>query len=175
VDDLKELGSRLAVTLAIAIINREYITAKKLNEKARAQAYARGAIDLNYIAAQPIPGAVAQNVTPHSFIETVVDAAESWLFDAYREHPHVEHAPPNLAPIAVRATRRYCLQGQLNNLWNQALWEGWYLSSENNTPLWVPGDRQLATLIEAWRVRQESNFMNFVWVDMSVWAKTPPK
>lgn len=96
VDDLKELGSRLAVTVAIAIVNREFITVVKLSERTRAQAYAQGAVALDYLAAQPIPAsdAVAENVTPDSAIETVVDAAESWLFDAYREPLHVRHAPP---------------------------------------------------------------------------------
>jgi hypothetical protein len=71
VDDLKELGSRLAVTLAIAILNREFIAAVKLSEKTRTQAYEQGAVALDYLAAQPIPDAITQNVTPSSFIETV--------------------------------------------------------------------------------------------------------
>lgn len=63
VDDLKGLGSRMGVILAVAIINRDFITAAKLSEKARAQAHERGAVAFDYVAAQPISDAVGQGYT----------------------------------------------------------------------------------------------------------------
>ena len=161
VDGLKELGSQLSVILGIAMINRDFTTAAKLIGEVWAQAHERGAVALDYLVAQPFADGAGRKSEPSSFTDTIVDVAEAWLFDAYSERPTVELAPSNLAPIAVRAARRYSLQHILNALWREALWEGWYLNFKNNPPLWVPGDRQLATLIEAWRLRPGGKFYEF--------------
>ena len=162
VPGLKELGGRLSVILAVATINREFNTTTDLSREATARASRQGALALDHLLAQPIAGGMPGNTgTAASFVEAAVDAAESCLFDACRETANGDPNRADLAMVAFRAARRYSLQHGLNEFWNHALWEGWYLRSEQSVLLWTPGDRQLATLTEAWRARQQANFMNY--------------
>jgi hypothetical protein len=100
---LKQLGSRLSTVLAIATINRNFITATKLSSEAVDRAHEEGALALDYLAAQPITAIGGQSAPVGSFIESAVDAAESWLFDAYGEPQEIQSAPSDLATIAVHA------------------------------------------------------------------------
>jgi hypothetical protein len=78
------LGAGAAVTLAVATINREYLVANELSRETMEQSHKEGAISFGHMALRPLPlGATKQSVTVDDAIEAAVEAAESWLFEAY--------------------------------------------------------------------------------------------
>jgi hypothetical protein len=120
----------------------------------------RGAMAFGHIVARPLrAGMTMQSVTADDAVEGTVDAAESWLFDAYSK-TGASSVPADLAPVAFGAMRYYSVQHGLNDIWNQCLWEGWRLTNEGNKLLWGPADEPLATKLQASLVRQQENFMN---------------
>ena len=170
------LSGSLSVILAIAAINREFLTVAELSIDAIAEAQANGAVAFDHLVSQLLPGGPAgQHCSAGDIIEAGVDAAESWLFDALTNSIDNTSAPKDLAPLAVRAMQRYSIQHGINDLWNQALWEGWQFSQQGGDLVWSPADRTITTVIEASRIRQEANFLNIPWIDMSSWAVLAPK
>jgi hypothetical protein len=172
------LSASAAVTLAVAAINREYLVATALSDETMEQAHQEGAISFGHMALRPLPpGSRRQSATADDSIEAAVDAAESWLFDAYAS-PAVESGatiPDDLAPTAASAIRRYSIQRGHNDLWNQCYWTGWRLTKVGDNLVWAPGDIQLATRLEACRIRQAENFMNYPFIDMAAWTALKPE
>ena len=170
------LSGCLSVILAIAAINREFLTVAELSRDAIAEAQGNGAVAFDHMVRQPLPGRQAgQHWSADDVIEIAVDAAESWLFDALNKPIDDTGAPKDLAPLAIKAMQRYSIQHGINSLWNQALWEGWQLSQQGDDLVWSPADRTITTVIEASRMRQEANFLNIPLIDMSSWATLLPK
>ena len=172
------LSANATVTLAVATINREYLVADELSGETMEQAHKEGAISFGHMALGPLPlGSTRQSATADDAIEAAVDAAKSWLFDAYASST-VESAasiPEDLAPAAVRAIRRYSIQHGLNDLWNQCYWAGWRLTKVADDLIWAPSDMQLATRLQACRIRQAENFMNYPFIDMAAWTALKPE
>lgn len=174
--ELAELGAELVVILAVAAANREFRTASQLSAEANTRAQEKGAMAIDHLMSQPLDGAMpGQILTSSALTEIVTDAAESWLFDAYRLPASGTKAPSDLSTIVKSASLRYSIQHGLNDLWNQCLWEGWHIDVDMGHLTWVPGDRGFATLVQAWLARQESNFMSYPWIDMSAWVIAPPE
>ena len=123
------LSGCLSVILAIAAINREFLTVAELSRDAIAEAQGNGAVAFDHMVRQPLPGQAGQHWSADDVIEIAVDAAKSWLFDALNKPIDDTGAPKDLAPLAIKAMQRYSIQHEINSLWNQALWEGWQLSS----------------------------------------------
>jgi hypothetical protein len=169
------LDASMAVTLAIAAINREFLTTDSLSAEMIKEAHKQDAVAFGHIATRPLrAGMTMQSVTADEAIEGTVDAAESWLFDAYGRNGQ-STIPADLAPLAVGAIWRYGIQHGLNDIWNQCLWEGWRLTQEDNKNLWAPSDRPLATKLQAALIWQAENFMNYPFIDMTAWAALPPE
>jgi hypothetical protein len=169
------LDSSTAVTLAIATINREFLATNSLSAEMMKEAHRQDAVAFGHIVARPLrAGMTMQSLTADEAIEGTVDAAESWLFDAYARVGQ-STVPPDLAPLAFGAIGRYGIQHGLNDIWNQCLWEGWRLTQENNKILWFPSDRPLATKLQAALIRQAENFMNYPFIDMTAWAALSPE
>ena len=180
--EFEALDAGAAVTLAVAAINREFLTTNDLSEQTIEKAQNEGAVSFGHMALRPLPGGW-QSASADDFVEASVDAAESWLFDAYAKaevdaSAKAEDASKianDLAPVASRAMLRYSIQHGLNDLWNQCYWEGWQLTQDGTKLVWAPSDRELATRLEAARIRQSENFMNFPFIDMSAWAAMSPE
>ena len=175
--NLNALGGRLSTILAIATLNREYVTADDLAQEAMTHASDSGALAMDHLADQPLAGGYpGQQVSSSAYIEAAIDGAESWLFDALRLPVNGDEPPADLAPLAILGAQRYSIQHALNDMWNQAAWEGWHLvAGDEDALVWSPSDKKLATLVDACRVRQESNFMNYPWIDMSAWVAMKPE
>jgi hypothetical protein len=172
--DFDALDAGTAVMLAVATINREFLTTRDLYREATAQD--DGAVSFGHIVSKPFHiGSTGQSVSADDVVEAAVDAAESWLFDAYAKEPTPIKITEDLAPVASRTMMRYSIQHALNDVWNQCYWEGWRLVSDGGRLVWVPSDRELATRLEAARVRQSENFMNYPFIDMSAWSALKPE
>lgn len=170
------LGRTVSVVLAIATLNREFWVTDLLSDEMRANAHKEGAVAFGHIIGRPLrAGATGQSVTADESSEGTGDAVESWLYDAYVNSGHDGAVPADLAPVAFRAMKRYSIQHGLNDIWNQGIWEGWRLTSDGNELSWGPADKELATKLHAALVRQQENFMNFPFIDLSMWAALKPE
>jgi hypothetical protein len=175
--EYEALGAAATVTLAIGTINREHLRTSDLSTEMLKQAQNEGAISFGHITSRPfrIDGD-GQSGSADNIIEVAVDAAESWLFNAYNGKPGGSaQVAGDLSKIAARAMRRYSIQHGLNDLWNQGCWEGWRLFMKDGKPVWAASDTELATRLEASRVRQAENFMNYPFIDMASWARLSPE
>jgi hypothetical protein len=175
--DFAALSAAAAVTLAVATINREYLVAERLSAETMEQAHKEGAIAFGHMALRPLPmGSTRQSATADDAMEAAVDAAESWLFDAHASASaeSAAAAPDDLTPAAARVIRRYSIQHGLNDLWNQCYWGGWWLTQVGNDLVWVPGNIDLETRLQACRIRQTENFMNYPFIDMAAWTALKP-
>jgi hypothetical protein len=173
--EFEALDAATSVTLAVATINREFLVTDFLSTEMMKEAEERGAMAFGHMVARPLrAGMTMQSMTADDAVEGTVDAAESWLFDAYAK-TGTASIPADLAPVALGAIRYYSIQHGLNSIWNQCLWEGWRLTAESNKLLWSPADRPLATMLQASLVRQQENFMNYPFIDMTAWAAMSPE
>ena len=174
--EFEALDAGVAVTLAVAAINRDYLTIADLHNEMLQEAQNQGAISLGHMAARSLRiGASGQSASAEAAVEASVDAAESWLFDAYLKANGAAEIANDLAPVAARVMRWYSIQHLLNDLWNQCYWEGWRLTTDEHKVIWGPTDRELATRLEAARIRQSENFMNYPFIDMSAWSAMNPE
>lgn len=174
--EFEDLDAGATVTLAVATINREFLTTDDLSGEMMEEAQKDGAIAFGHMVLRPLrTGATGQSVSAEQAVEATVDAAESWLFDGYGKAKRAAKIANDLAPVAFRAMRRYSIQRGLNDLWNLCYWEGWRLTWEANKLVWTPSDRELATRLEAARIRQSENFMNYPFIDMSAWTAMKPE
>jgi len=174
--EFERLDAATTVMLAIAAINREFLTTDALSAETLKGAQSEGAVSFGHMVLRPLPeGSAQQSVSADDAVEAAVDAAESWLFDGYAKAGGTPPDDANLAPVAANAMRRYSIQHGLNDLWNQCYWEGWRLKSLNGRLAWTPDDRTLATLLEAGRIRQAENFMNYPSIDMMAWVAMGPE
>jgi hypothetical protein len=172
--EFEALDVDATVTLAIAAINREFMTAVDLSEEMMKEA--EGAVSFGHIALRPLrAGSTGQSLSADDAIEAAVDAAESWLFDGYAKADGTVKVANDLGPVAARAMRRYSIQRGLNSQWNHCYWEGWRLTPHGDELVWTPSDGELATRLEAARIRQSENFMNYPFIDISAWAMMKPE
>jgi hypothetical protein len=174
--EFEALDATASVTLAVATVNREFLTAEHLSEEAIKEAQHDGALAFGHMVLRPLrKGSTGQSLSADDAIEAAVDAAESWLFDAYAKADGAAKIADDLASAAFSAMRRYSIQRGLNDLWNQCYWEGWRLISEDNKLVWTPSDWELATRLEAALIRQSENFMNYPIIDMAAWIAMSPE
>lgn len=161
--------------LCVATVNAEYVKAMNLSVEAAQEAIAAGAFAYGHVTGTPFETGLGQKIDALSVIDTSVDAVESWLFDI--DPAKTANGAPiaDLQVLAARTARRYSVQYGLNLIWKQCLWEGWRPNVIRNVTAWEPQDLELATLLEASRVRQAENFMNFPHIDQKAWEVMTPE
>ncbi len=156
-------------------MNREYHAISRGRRQSE-RMEAPDVVSFENMVRRPLPNsAYGQTISSDDALEATVDAFESWLFDAYRLPTADTHEKADLNLAWASACRRYSFQRGLNDIWNQGIWEGWRLSAKNGTLYFEPTDYPVATRLEAAQIRQQSNFMNFPWVDLSVWTTLKPE
>lgn len=155
--------------LCVAAMNTEYLTMLDLSEEASRQAIASGAISYGHITGAQFETGSGQKVDALTMIDTMVDAGESWLFDVDPTKTSAGPSTADLRPLASRLVQRYSMQYGLNAIWKQCLWEGWRPASAQSINLWGPKDIDRAKLLEATRVREAENLMNYPHIDQSAW------
>lgn len=167
---LQNVGKRASTLLCVAALNREGRVIRNLSAKAYKSAEAEGVRALHSLVSAPIAGGYKeQRRTPADIVETVVDAAESWLYDASRKEGEGD-IPTDIEHSIHQSISIYSLHHTLNDMWQQALWEGWGLcDSDSGGKTWRPSDREQSTLFSAWMIREQENFMNYPWIDVMTW------
>ena len=163
------LNAATETGLCIAAMNTEYLTMMDLSADASRQAIESGALSYGHITGAQFETGSGQRVDALTIIDTAVDASESWLFDIDPNKTSVDPEPPDLRPLATRMVKRYSMQYGLNAIWKQCLWEGWRPISVQDVTLWGPKDVELAKLLEASRIREAENLMNYPHIDQATW------
>ncbi|TKV71669.1 hypothetical protein FDV58_39320 [Bradyrhizobium elkanii] len=161
--------------LCVAAMNAEYLTVMNLSGQASRDAIAAGALSYGHITGTQFDTGLGQKVDALTMIDTSVDASESWLFDIEPTKTRTGVVESDLRALAARTAQRYCVQYGLNSIWKQCLWEGWRPSSMQGFNIWGPQDVELAKLLEATRVRQAENLMNYPHIDQAAWKMMGPK
>ncbi len=166
------LSAEWATIVAVAALNREYRTAVELNSKAlRERAADEPFVSADAMSGVRISSETGQHFTVEDLTESSTDLTENWLFDALSA-PGVNPPPVELSGYAVTAGRFYSFKKSMNTLWNQARHEGWFVDEERDgTFRWEPSSRTDVILNQTWLQRQQSNLMNYPYIDVSVWPK----
>ena len=158
--------------LAVAMLNREYRTAYDLAQRNTKASVDAGILSLTTIAALRVRGAADQEVSVEALTEAATDCTENWLFDAARSNGTSGADIDDLASTAVQATKFYSFRKGLNVLWNQALYEGWYVEQdEAGIYHWRPDDAEYERFRFACLSRQMANLMNYANIDRTVWTQ----
>ena len=75
---LDALGGRVSVILAVAALNREFLTASQIAMEGMTQAQAKGALAFDHMVASPLDGGPpGQNISFDDVVEHAVDGVES--------------------------------------------------------------------------------------------------
>ena len=173
----KSVDSSTAIKLGISTANQEYrFVSESANESIRESANS-GILSFTHLASNPIKTALAgQMVSPDDIIASLVDAIESWIFDASNiKHPIPQNENINFSEIRRLAYYKYVFQRGINDRWNQCLWEDIRIFGSSDNMLWAPKNIEYATLKEAWHYRQMDNSMSYAWMDIFAWSQLSPK
>lgn len=171
-DSLARLGSSGAVMLAVGVLNGQYQTLSANSREAMAEAAksASGPLSVDYVANLRFANAHGQRMSMGDFFESFVDALDAWLFDASRYPVEGDLAERDVASLIGPLIGFYSMRHILKRLWDKALHQGHYRDSDG---VWVPPDRRLAALHQAWSARDEAVFgagpaqLVSRWADMS--------
>lgn len=175
--DHSRYGARLSTLAAVANSNLETHNAHARHRELlhdRSKSVHQSEVgDLPLLAALPFVTGNGQSMDLDSYVSTVVDAAESWLFDA-------RSVPDGLSPRgdvtgmarSVRISGRlYSLRRAITDLWQQALWEDWGPVAAGGKWLWSPFDRDAAGRFFAWYQRSTEISASFGLLAGSDWAR----
>jgi hypothetical protein len=165
-----ELGPSDAVILAIAVLNREYRILSVNARNAGAAVAAERPITLDHFSNVRFENVHGQSMSSGDFIESAIDALDAWLFDARRCLPIVAAPPPDLGEMVEPLIRFYAMRHILKRLYDKALHLGHFL---NDDGIWVPRDRGLATLHQAWFARAQAVFGAAPAQLLSAWSDLP--
>lgn len=163
------LSSEWATVLAIASLNREYRTAVELRDDEAKKLKSKNFVSFDAHSGIRITGPSGQHFTLDDFVESSTDITENWLFDALKVSNHAQ-LPEELSWFAINAGKSYSFRKAMNTLWNLAWHDGWYYELKaGGCANWVPRNVHTENLRQAWLIRQQTNLMNFAYVDMTVW------
>jgi len=172
---LSSLSPQWSTILAVASLNREYRQAEELVKE---QTKKDGDQDFYAVDAEfsrEFIDANKNKFTISGVAETGIDSTENWLFDASKSKGNTNPDNLDLAAIAIEATRFYSFRKSMSGLWNDVRFQGWFVQQTKDQDfIWRPGDEERERLRFAWKVRNESNLLNFPSIDCSVWPKLTP-
>jgi hypothetical protein len=170
------LDAMLSTILALATLNQQHsvLTAKLRKTHAKVRAAGRSdALTTDQLINIPIrSGDGMFEVDAGSRTDATVDAVGSWLYGA-ADMPNAASAPPDLGYAAIAHLQRFSLLRGHYDLWQQALWLDWRLVHQDGHYLFLPGDRDLAELIDSWLHRHQSNFAEGAWFSIEAWPTLP--
>ena len=164
-----QISARVSTVLAVAVLNHEHAVLSDKLLKAQKAATEAGTMSMDQLANLPIASCDGLfEVDAGSHMDAATDAVDSWIYEA-ADLPNEGNVPPELGSVAAQHMTRFSIQRGHYDLWQQALWEDWRLTSQDNRLVFAPADPDLAALQDAWLLRKQSNFMELVWLDMSTW------
>lgn len=168
------LSARLAMTLAIATLNRDSATLVEKSRKAQEAARKKGTISEDQLADLAVSlGDNTTKLDPSSYADAITDTIDSWLHEAADSAGELGEYARLADEAAGNATRHSFGRGQYD-LWQTALWEGWELV-EDDQPLFMPASHELAALLDACVMRHQSDFLAGARKLGAQWAQMGPE
>ncbi|MET3613560.1 hypothetical protein ABID16_001889 [Rhizobium aquaticum] len=168
------LSPEWATILAIASLNREYLTAIQLRDEKANEIKKTQSVSFDAHLEIRIEGPGGQHFTIDDYVESATDLTESWLFDAFKASGP-NPPPQELSVYAVEAGVSYSFRKAMNSLWNQVWHEGWYCElSPDSSFNWKPADPSARVLNQTWLKRQQRNLLNYAHIDSTVWPALTP-
>jgi hypothetical protein len=150
-----DLRASDAAVLAIAVLNQQYRILSANARIAGQAAAADGPVALDYVSNIRFENAHGQSMSSGDYVEAFVDALDAWLFDAARCPPTTQPPPSDVGKISEPLVRFYTMRHVLKRLYDKILHLGHFLNEDG---IWVPHDRRLASLHQAWSSRAEAVF-----------------
>ncbi|AXV15803.1 hypothetical protein CYG48_08905 [Neorhizobium sp. SOG26] len=168
------LDSEWATILAVAILNRDHRIAEKLRDEVAKERRDDPIYSMDAFSGLRIEGNNGQHFTTTDFAESSTDLTENWLFDALKVSG--SSAPPeDLTTFGVAAGKFYSFRKLLSTLWNQAWFDAWYFDlDKDGATIWMPSDPDAMILDQSWLQRQQTNLMNYPYIDISIWPSLSP-
>jgi hypothetical protein len=167
------LSSKDATVLAIALLNDQYrtLTVNARSAAVNAGLAAEGPMTLDYMSNVRFPNAHGQEMSIGDYIEAFVDSLDAWLFDAARLPEIEEDLPSDVTEIISPLIKFYSMRHILKRLFDKVLHLGHYLDDDG---VWVPHDRALSTLHQAWFARAAAVFSAAPAQVVSAWSDLDP-
>ncbi|QNG48001.1 hypothetical protein [Sphingobium yanoikuyae] len=139
------------------MLNHEYrvLTANARAAVAEASADTDGQVTLDYVSNIRFENAHGQRMSTGDYVEAFIDALDAWLYDAARLPDTNEPRPDDVAALVPSLVHFYSMRHILKRLFDKVLHLGHYLDDDG---VWVPHDRALATLHQAWFARAQAVF-----------------
>lgn len=107
-----------------------------------------------------------QHMSSGDYIEAIVDALDAWLYDAAR-CPITAEPPPDVSDMIEPLVHFYSMRHILKRLFDKVLYLGHF---QDNDGIWVPHNRALASLHQAWFARAQAVFDAAPAQLLSVWG-----
>ncbi|WP_447763414.1 hypothetical protein [Sphingopyxis panaciterrae] len=149
------IGPAKAVTLAIATLNQQSRILSANAKAAIMEAAAGGALTLDYASNVRFTNAHGQKMSIGDFVEPFIDALDAWLFDAVRTPLVSDTTSLDLESMIEPLVRFYGTRHVLKRLYDKALHLGHFMDERG---IWVPLDRSMASLHQAWQARSQAVF-----------------
>jgi hypothetical protein len=164
-------SAQLAMTLAVATLNRDCTLLAEETRKAQEAAQRTGPMSPEQLADVAVAvGDSETKVDPGSYADAIVDTIDSWLREAADSTGALrDHA--KLADEAVHSSMHYTFRRGHYDLWQSALWEGWSLSEKDGQPIFTPADQEAAVLMDACVIRHQSDFMEAARLGGTRWSQ----
>ena len=151
------------------MLNRECFIVQDKAMKAQKVVEESGPVTMDQLANVSIRRADGLfEVDAGSFSDAATDLTESWLYEAVDIADGLSQYE-KLDEAAALNSRRFSIQRGHYELWQHALWQDWRLTRDGQYLLFSPADRKLASLFDAYVIRQQSNFMEYAWIDRASW------
>lgn len=173
--DHARLGGALSTMLAVAALNSQVLGADARREKSLRRAARRdprALVAMDELHARPVNfPRTGQELSSTDLLDAAGDSIEGWIFDAARAAAAGSGAMDRdaLPVAAARGMQMYSIQHGINDLWQQALWEGWHLHADQKGLRWSPRDVGLALRCHAWQTRSRSNAFDPVQLELVRW------
>ncbi|QWW69851.1 hypothetical protein [Rhizobium sp. WYJ-E13] len=154
---LRQLSQRDAVTLAVAVVNREYAKLQKILTRKRVEDGRQDYVDMQYASQRPIPlGLPGSSLPVDDINDALIDTLPVWLYQAAQVPENSASRNADLANLGSTSLAAFSLERTLTKLWQQSLWLDWRFDDSDDGLHFAPYDKAAEILRHAWLWRQQS-------------------
>jgi len=151
------LSKRTAIRLALANANLEFFTFQKHFRRLIEKQFARGE-PLHIEQLREIEFLGPGNATsPDDYVTAVVDTVPHWLFEAKELGDAREASDFKFQDLRRRCSAILSVEHALKNVWDAALWEGWFLTKTETGLCLQPSSKSDAYYWHACQLRHEAD------------------
>jgi len=153
------LSKRTAIRLAMASANLEFFTFQKHFQRLVHKQFERGEpLHIEHLREIEFLGP-GNATSPDDFVTAVVDAVPHWLFEA-KELVDVREATDfKFQDLRRRCSAILSVEHALKNVWDAALWEGWFVAKTDDGLCLLPSSKSDAYYWHACQLRHEADVM----------------